>query len=75
MYFYTENALITPCGGIFHFQTNKLNQLSLASINDSHQQFANSIISIKAKNSNGEKAKFTYESVTCKGTAIWIEKN
>lgn len=70
MYFYTENDLTIPCGGIFHSQNKKFNQITLASTTDCHQQFESSFINFKTNNSNGEKAKFTYESSACKGTAI-----
>lgn len=58
MYFYTENVLFTPCGANIHFQIKQRNQI----------EFSQLAFNFKGTNSNGEKAKFTHESGTCKGT-------
>lgn len=66
MYFYTANDSITPCGGIFHVQVNQFKKIIIS------QGSAKQLASIDRLTDyhylNGEKAKFTFESVACKGT-------
>lgn len=59
MNFYTESVLITPCGANIHFKINQIKEITATS------QLA---FNTKAINPNGEKAKFTHEPGTCKGT-------
>lgn len=66
MYFYTANDSITPCGGIFHVQVNQFTKI--ISISQESAKPLASIESLTDYQLNGEKAKFTFESVTCQGT-------
>lgn len=65
MYYYTANDSITPCGGIFHVQVNQFKKIIISQGTAKHLA---SIERLTDYQINGEKAKFTFESVACKGT-------
>lgn len=72
MYFLTETDFQAPCGGSNRFAANKINRSPVGQQGrDSCVSFANSN---KLNQANGEKAKFTYESATCKGAKFWGPK-
>lgn len=65
MYFHSVNDSISPCGGISHVQVNQFKQII---INEGSAKRLASIERLTDYHLNGEKAKFTFESVACKGT-------